>query len=303
MKILFVGAGAIGSYLGAFLTRAGQDVTLIRSVGRAGRDGPRESIFGHRAARPVRGTAGDLPSARGAAPAARLRHRLRGDEGLRHGVGRPSSRCATSSPRASSWWPPRTGWPDPSSPRSPARSARSASSCSKIGVASWKAGHVERGHERGGTHRATTSFRAGRARRQDHPLHADDRGDAQGRRTARSRPTTSGASAGPSSAPTRWATRAGHVGCSGLVRRWPPASRARDHHPPGVGSPRASGSRSATRSPKIKRHDRRAVGRRRPPRGVAGPGRDADPKSASGRNWKASMAQDVAKAARRRSTT
>ncbi len=28
-KILFVGAGAIGSYLGAFLTRAGQDVTLI----------------------------------------------------------------------------------------------------------------------------------------------------------------------------------------------------------------------------------------------------------------------------------
>ena len=29
MKILFVGAGAIGSYLGAFLTRAGHDVTLV----------------------------------------------------------------------------------------------------------------------------------------------------------------------------------------------------------------------------------------------------------------------------------
>ena len=29
MKILFVGAGAIGSYLGGFLTRAGHDVTLI----------------------------------------------------------------------------------------------------------------------------------------------------------------------------------------------------------------------------------------------------------------------------------
>ena len=28
-KILFVGAGAIGSYLGAFLTRAGHDVTLV----------------------------------------------------------------------------------------------------------------------------------------------------------------------------------------------------------------------------------------------------------------------------------
>src|SRR5205085_8745886 len=28
-KILFVGAGAIGSYLGAFLSRAGHDVTLI----------------------------------------------------------------------------------------------------------------------------------------------------------------------------------------------------------------------------------------------------------------------------------
>ena len=28
-KILFVGAGAIGSYIGSFLTRAGHDVTLI----------------------------------------------------------------------------------------------------------------------------------------------------------------------------------------------------------------------------------------------------------------------------------
>src|SRR4030095_12132439 len=28
-KILFVGAGAIGSYLGSFLSRAGHDVTLI----------------------------------------------------------------------------------------------------------------------------------------------------------------------------------------------------------------------------------------------------------------------------------
>ena len=28
-KILFVGAGAIGSYLGAFLARAGHDVTLV----------------------------------------------------------------------------------------------------------------------------------------------------------------------------------------------------------------------------------------------------------------------------------
>ncbi|MGH7333803.1 MAG: ketopantoate reductase family protein, partial [Candidatus Rokuibacteriota bacterium] len=28
-KILFIGAGAIGSYLGAFLTRAGHDLTLI----------------------------------------------------------------------------------------------------------------------------------------------------------------------------------------------------------------------------------------------------------------------------------
>jgi ketopantoate reductase len=28
-KILFVGAGAIGSYIGSFLTRAGHDVTLV----------------------------------------------------------------------------------------------------------------------------------------------------------------------------------------------------------------------------------------------------------------------------------
>ena len=28
-RILFIGAGAIGSYLGAFLSRAGHDVTLV----------------------------------------------------------------------------------------------------------------------------------------------------------------------------------------------------------------------------------------------------------------------------------
>ena len=28
-KILFVGAGAIGSYIGSFLSRAGHDVTLV----------------------------------------------------------------------------------------------------------------------------------------------------------------------------------------------------------------------------------------------------------------------------------
>src|SRR5437899_1611785 len=70
--------------------RAGRDAR--RSVGRAGRDGPRERHLGHRAARPVRGAAGDLPPARGAADAARLRRRLRGDEGLRHGVGSPARR-------------------------------------------------------------------------------------------------------------------------------------------------------------------------------------------------------------------
>src|SRR5439155_312420 len=30
-KVLFIGAGAIGSYLGAFLSRAGHDVTLVDS--------------------------------------------------------------------------------------------------------------------------------------------------------------------------------------------------------------------------------------------------------------------------------
>ncbi|TMF29173.1 MAG: hypothetical protein E6I30_13970, partial [Chloroflexi bacterium] len=30
-KLLFIGAGAIGSYLGAFLSRAGHDVTLVDS--------------------------------------------------------------------------------------------------------------------------------------------------------------------------------------------------------------------------------------------------------------------------------
>ena len=59
-KLLFIGAGAIGSYLGAFLARAGHDVTLvdpwaeqvevIRQRGLAV-SGPQETIGAHPAAR------------------------------------------------------------------------------------------------------------------------------------------------------------------------------------------------------------------------------------------------------------
>ena len=118
--------------------------------------------------------------------------------------------------------------------------------------------------------------------------------DAQGDRRLAGRPTTSGASAGPSSARTRWATRCRP--CRGSARpRSPRAKWAAQSRSISARSPPGSGWRSATRC-RVQRHDRRSVGRRRP----AWTSDDTldrmlTPTSAGGRNWRASMGQDVTK--------
>jgi 2-dehydropantoate 2-reductase len=157
-KVLFVGAGAIGSYIGSFLSRAGHDVTLIdpwaeqveairqRGISVSGPHDPFE-------ARPTAvhlGEAQRLPRDFEIAFVAMkvydtawatqlaLRH-LRPD-----GFVVASENC----------------WPDPivASIAGPQRSVGLV--MSKIGVALWKPGQVERGMEKGGN-KGHDVFRAG----------------------------------------------------------------------------------------------------------------------------------------------
>ncbi|MBI3825908.1 MAG: ketopantoate reductase family protein [Candidatus Rokubacteria bacterium] len=157
-KVLFVGAGAIGSYLGSFLCRAGHDVTLVdpwaeqveairqRGISVTGPHDPFEArpaaVHLHEAARLPR----DFEIAFVAmkvydtawATQLALRH-LRPD-----GYVVASENC----------------WPDPivAAIAGPARSVGLV--MSKIGVALWKSGQVERGMEKGGN-RGHDVFRAG----------------------------------------------------------------------------------------------------------------------------------------------
>jgi 2-dehydropantoate 2-reductase len=157
-KILFVGAGAVGSYLGAFLSRAGHDVTLvdawaeqveaIRAHGLAV-TGPHEpfearptAVHLHEAARlpPDFGLAFVAVKAYDTAWAAQLAVRHLAPEGY-----------VVSA---------QNTWPDPvvASVAGPARSVGLV--MSRIGVALWHPGRVERGMERG-TGRGHDVFRAG----------------------------------------------------------------------------------------------------------------------------------------------
>jgi 2-dehydropantoate 2-reductase len=158
MKILFVGAGAIGSYLGAFLTRAGRDVTLIdpwaeqvetvraKGIAVTGPHEPfqaRPAIYHlHEAQRLPR----DFDVAFVAmkvydtawATQLAVRH-LKAD-----GFVVAAENC----------------WPDPLVAAVAGRERSVGLVMSKIGVASWTAGTVERGHERGGA-TGHDVFRAG----------------------------------------------------------------------------------------------------------------------------------------------
>jgi len=146
-RILFVGAGAIGSYLGAFLTRAGHDVTLIdpwaeqveairqRGISVTGPHDPFEArpkaAHLHEAQRLPR----DFEIAFVAmkvydtawATALALRH-LAPD-----GFVVSSQNC----------------WPDPIVAATAGQSRALGLVMSKIGVALWKPGQVERGMEKG----------------------------------------------------------------------------------------------------------------------------------------------------------
>ena len=157
-KILFVGAGAIGSYLGAFLTRAGHDVTLVdawadqveairqNGISVTGPHDPFQArptaVHLHEAARLPRDfeIAFVAMKAYDTAWATQLAVRHLAPEGF-----------VVSS---------QNTWPDPVV-ASVAGAARSVGLImSKIGVALWKPGEVERGMERG-TGKGHDVFRAG----------------------------------------------------------------------------------------------------------------------------------------------
>jgi len=146
-KILFVGAGAIGSYLGAFLSRAGHDVTLVdawaeqvETIGRQGIavTGPHDpftawprAVHLHAAQRLPR----DFEivfialKAYDTAWAAQL--------ALRHAA--PAGLIVSS----------QNCWPDPTVAAVTGAQRTVGLIMSKIGVALWKPGEVERGMEQG----------------------------------------------------------------------------------------------------------------------------------------------------------
>lgn len=146
-KILFVGAGAIGSYLGAFLSRAGHDVTLVdpwaeqvetvrqRGITVTGPHDPftaRPAIVHlHEAQRLPRDFDVVFVAMKvyDTAWAAQLALRHVGPDG----VVVASQNC----------------WPDPVVAGITGASRTVGLVMSKIGVALWKAGEVERGMERG----------------------------------------------------------------------------------------------------------------------------------------------------------
>ena len=146
-KILFVGAGAIGSYLGAFLSRAGHDVTLVdpwaeqvetireRGVSVTGPHEPFEArpaaVHLHEAARLPRDyeIAFVAMKAYDTAWAAQLALRHLGPDGYVVAA----QNC----------------WPDPVVAAVAGASRAVGLVMSKIGVALWKPGQVERGSEKG----------------------------------------------------------------------------------------------------------------------------------------------------------
>src|ERR1044071_8754187 len=157
-KILFVGAGAIGSYLGAFLTRAGHDVTIVdawaeqietiraRGISVTGPHDPFQArptgVHLHEAQRLPRDfdVAFVAMKVYDTAWATQLAVRHLAP----HGYVVASENC----------------WPDPIV-ASVAGADRSVGLVmSKIGVACWKPGEVERGMERGGN-KGHDVFRAG----------------------------------------------------------------------------------------------------------------------------------------------
>ena len=147
-KVLFVGAGAIGSYIGAFLTRAGHDVTLvdpwaeqvdtIRARG-ISVTGPHEPFE----ARPTAVHLNDAAKLPRDFDIAFVAMKVYDTEwasqlALRHV--KPDGYVVSS----------QNTWPDPTVARMVGTERAVGLVMSRIGVAVWKPGTVERGMESGG---------------------------------------------------------------------------------------------------------------------------------------------------------
>ena len=157
-KLLFIGAGAIGSYLGAFLSRAGHDVTLIdpwaEQVDTIRRQGI--SVTGPHDPFEARPTAVHLHEAA----------RLPADFEIAF-VAMKAYDTAWATQLALRHLAPdgfvvssQNTWPDPVVASVAGASRSVGLVMSKIGVALWKPGQVERGMEKGGN-KGHDVFRAG----------------------------------------------------------------------------------------------------------------------------------------------
>jgi 2-dehydropantoate 2-reductase len=157
-KLLFVGAGAIGSYLGSFLSRAGHDVTLVDpwaeqvdTINRQGIKvtGPHDPFVAHPTAVHLNDAA-RLPRDFDIAFVAMKVYDTAWATQLAvrhlapHGYVVASENC----------------WPDPIVASVAGKDRSVGLIMSKIGVALWKPGEVERGMEKGGS-KGHDVFRAG----------------------------------------------------------------------------------------------------------------------------------------------
>src|SRR5712692_6112800 len=146
-KLLFIGAGAIGSYLGAFLSRAGHDVTLV------------DSWAAHVETLPARGTSVTGPhepfEARPAAVHLNEAARLPRDYDIAFVATKAydtawAAQLALRHLAADGYVvAAQNCWPDPVVAGVAGASRAVGLVMSKIGVALWKPGQVERGVEKG----------------------------------------------------------------------------------------------------------------------------------------------------------
>jgi 2-dehydropantoate 2-reductase len=157
-KILFVGAGAIGSYLGAFLTRAGHDVTLVdpwaeqvETIRQRGISvtGPHDPFEAHPTAVHLN-EAARLPRDFEIAFVAMKVYDTAWATQLAVRHLRPDGYVVAS----------QNTWPDPVVASVAGASRSVGLVMSKIGVAVWKPGQVERGMEKGAG-KGHDVFRAG----------------------------------------------------------------------------------------------------------------------------------------------
>src|SRR4030095_16592878 len=230
-KILFVGAGAIGSYIGSFLSRAGHDVTLVdpwaeqvEAIRKKGISvtGPHDPFEAH-------------PKAFHLNESQRMPRDF--DLGFVAMKVYDSAWAAQLAPRHLK----REGyivasencWPDPIVASVAGASRSLGLVMSKIGVAGWKPGQVERGGETGPGQGARRVPR-GRARRAHHGAREGSRRDAIGRRRLSGHRESLGRALGQALRQRHGESCPGHVRARVLRHRLERGG-PRDHHSSCVG--------------------------------------------------------------------